>query len=62
MIRVRHTGKKDGCPFAFCNASVDWVTLGYEAPAETDEVTKNLNLALTWRRRGSRASRHGFHA
>jgi len=32
--------------FAFRNAGVDCVTVGYKAPAEIDEAIENLNLAL----------------
>jgi predicted aldo/keto reductase-like oxidoreductase len=32
--------------FAFNNAGVDCVTLGYKNPAEVDEAIENLNLAL----------------
>jgi aryl-alcohol dehydrogenase-like predicted oxidoreductase len=32
--------------FAFRNAGVDCVTLGYKSPAEIDEAIENLNLAL----------------
>jgi aryl-alcohol dehydrogenase-like predicted oxidoreductase len=32
--------------FAFRNAGVDCVTVGYKAPAEIDEAIDNLNLAL----------------
>ena len=32
--------------FAFRNAGVDSVTVGYKAPAEIDEAIENLNLAL----------------
>jgi len=33
--------------FAFRNAGVDCVTVGYKSPAEVDEAIENLNLALT---------------
>ncbi len=33
--------------FAFRNAGVDCVTVGYQNPAEIDEAIENLNLALT---------------
>src|SRR5207245_10405728 len=33
--------------FAFKNAGVDCVTLGYKNTAEIDEAIENLNLALT---------------
>jgi len=32
--------------FAFQNAGVDCVTVGYKSPAEVDEAIDNLNLAL----------------
>jgi len=32
--------------FAFKNAGVDAVTVGYKSPAEVDEAIDNLNLAL----------------
>jgi aryl-alcohol dehydrogenase-like predicted oxidoreductase len=32
--------------FAFQNAGVDCVTVGYKSPAEIDEAIDNLNLAL----------------
>ncbi len=32
--------------FAFNNAGVDCVTVGYKSPAEVDEAIENLNLAL----------------
>jgi len=32
--------------FAFRNAGVDSVTVGYKNPAEIDEAIDNLNLAL----------------
>jgi aryl-alcohol dehydrogenase-like predicted oxidoreductase len=32
--------------FAFQNAGVDCVTVGYKSPAEIDEAIENLNLAL----------------
>jgi predicted aldo/keto reductase-like oxidoreductase len=32
--------------FAFKNAGVDAVTVGYKSPAEVDEAIENLNLAL----------------
>jgi aryl-alcohol dehydrogenase-like predicted oxidoreductase len=32
--------------FAFRNAAVDCVTVGYKSPAEIDEAIENLNLAL----------------
>jgi len=32
--------------FAFQNAGVDCVTVGYKSPAEIDEAIENLNLAF----------------
>jgi hypothetical protein len=32
--------------FAFRDAGVDCVTVGYKSPAEIDEAVENLNLAL----------------
>jgi hypothetical protein len=32
--------------FAFCDAGVDAVTVGYKNTAEIDEAIENLNLAL----------------
>ena len=32
--------------FAFRNAGVDCVTVGYKSPGEVDEAIENLNLAL----------------
>jgi len=32
--------------FAFQNAGVDCVTVGYKSPAEVDEAIENLNAAL----------------
>ncbi len=34
--------------FAFRNAGVDCVTVGYKSPAEIDEAIENLNLALAY--------------
>ena len=41
--------------FAFHNAGVDCVTVGYKAPAEIDEAIENLNLALPSSSRPSRS-------
>ena len=35
--------------YAFRNAGVDSVTVGYKSPAEVDEAIENLNLALAQR-------------
>ena len=43
------TNRKDrqkAMRFAFQNAKVDCVTIGYKSPAEIDEALENLNLAL----------------
>jgi aryl-alcohol dehydrogenase-like predicted oxidoreductase len=45
----RFTNREDrqaALRFAFKNAGVDCVTLGYKNPAEIDEAIENLNLAL----------------
>jgi aryl-alcohol dehydrogenase-like predicted oxidoreductase len=45
----RFTNREDrqaALRFAFRNAGVDCVTLGYKNPAEIDEAIENLNLAL----------------
>lgn len=38
--------RRNAMRFAFRNAGVDCVTVGYKAPAEIDEAIENLNLAL----------------
>ncbi len=38
--------RKAAMRFAFRNAGVDCVTVGYKSPAEVDEAIENLNLAL----------------
>ena len=38
--------RKAAMRFAFRNAGVDWVTVGYKNTAEIDEAIENLNLAL----------------
>lgn len=38
--------RKAAMKFAFNNAGVDCVTVGYKSPAEVDEAIENLNLAL----------------
>jgi 1-deoxyxylulose-5-phosphate synthase len=38
--------RKAAMKFAFNNAQVDCVTVGYKNPAEVDEAIENLNLAL----------------
>jgi aryl-alcohol dehydrogenase-like predicted oxidoreductase len=38
--------RKEAMRFAFQNAGVDCVTVGYKSPAEIDEAIENLNLAL----------------
>jgi len=45
----RFTNREDrqaAMKFAFQNAGVDCVTVGYKSPAEIDEAIENLNLAL----------------
>jgi len=39
-------GRRKAMRFAFRNAGVDCVTVGYKSPAEIDEAIENLNLAL----------------
>ncbi len=39
--------RKEAMRFAFRNAGVDCVTVGYKNTAEIDEAIENLNLALT---------------
>jgi hypothetical protein len=39
-------GRRNAMRFAFRNAGVDCVTVGYKSPAEIDEAIENLNLAL----------------
>ena len=34
--------------FAFRNAGVDCITVGYKSPATFDEAIENLNLVLAW--------------
>jgi predicted aldo/keto reductase-like oxidoreductase len=38
--------RREAMRFAFRNAGVDCVTVGYKAPAEIDDAIENLNLAL----------------
>jgi predicted aldo/keto reductase-like oxidoreductase len=38
--------RRKAMTFAFRNAGVDCVTVGYKSPAEIDEAIENLNLAL----------------
>jgi aryl-alcohol dehydrogenase-like predicted oxidoreductase len=38
--------RKAAMKFAFKNAGVDCVTVGYKSTAEIDEAIENLNLAL----------------
>ena len=38
--------RRQAMRFAFRNAGVDCVTVGYKSPAEVDEAIENLNLAL----------------
>lgn len=39
-------GRRKAMRFAFRDAGVDCVTVGYKSPAEIDEAIENLNLAL----------------
>jgi aryl-alcohol dehydrogenase-like predicted oxidoreductase len=41
-----HEDRRKAMRFAFRNAGVDCVTVGYKSPAEIDEAIENLNLAL----------------
>jgi len=41
-----HEERQAAMRFAFRNAGVDSVTLGYKSPAEVDEAIENLNAAL----------------
>jgi len=41
-----HEDRQKAMRFAFKNAGVDAVTVGYKSPAEVDEAIENLNLAL----------------
>lgn len=41
-----HEDRRKAMRFAFKNAGVDAVTVGYKAPSEVDEAIDNLNLAL----------------
>jgi aryl-alcohol dehydrogenase-like predicted oxidoreductase len=41
-----HDDRQKAMRFAFQNAGVDCVTVGYKSPAEVDEAIDNLNLAL----------------
>ena len=41
-----HDDRQKAMRFAFRNAGVDCVTVGYKSPAEVDEAIDNLNLAL----------------
>jgi aryl-alcohol dehydrogenase-like predicted oxidoreductase len=41
-----HEDRQRAMRFAFKNAGVDAVTVGYKSPAEVDEAIENLNLAL----------------
>jgi predicted aldo/keto reductase-like oxidoreductase len=39
-------GRRNAMRFAFRNAGIDCVTVGYKSPEEVDEAIENLNLAL----------------
>ena len=41
-----HEDRQKAMRFAFRNAGVDTVTVGYKSPAEVDEAIENLNAAL----------------
>jgi 1-deoxyxylulose-5-phosphate synthase len=41
-----HEDRQKAMRFAFRNAGVDCVTVGYKSPAEVDEAIENLNAAL----------------
>jgi predicted aldo/keto reductase-like oxidoreductase len=41
-----HEDRQKAMRFAFQNAGVDCVTVGYKSPAEVDEAIENLNAAL----------------
>jgi aryl-alcohol dehydrogenase-like predicted oxidoreductase len=41
-----HEDRQKAMRFAFRNAGVDCVTVGYKSPAEVDEAIQNINLAL----------------
>ena len=43
---TRHEDRQAAMKFAFKNAGVDAVTVGFKSPAEIDEAIDNLNLAL----------------
>jgi 1-deoxyxylulose-5-phosphate synthase len=44
---TRREDRQGAMRFAFRNAGVDCVTLGYKNTAEIDEAIQNVNLALT---------------
>jgi predicted aldo/keto reductase-like oxidoreductase len=41
-----HEDRQKAMRFAFRNAGVDCVTVGYKSPAEIDEALQNINIAL----------------
>jgi aryl-alcohol dehydrogenase-like predicted oxidoreductase len=41
-----HEDRQKAMRFAFRNAGVDCVTVGYKSPAEVDEAIQNINIAL----------------
>jgi aryl-alcohol dehydrogenase-like predicted oxidoreductase len=45
-VFTRHEDRQAAMKFAFRNAGVDAVTVGFKSPAEVDEAIDNLNLAL----------------
>jgi aryl-alcohol dehydrogenase-like predicted oxidoreductase len=44
---TRHEDRQTAMRFAFKNAGVDCVTVGFKSTQEIDEAIDNLNLALT---------------
>ena len=46
MIQANRADRQAAMKFAFQNAGVDCVTVGYKNTAEIDEAIENLNLAL----------------
>ena len=43
---TRHEDRQAAMKFAFRNAGVDCVTVGFKSPQEVDEAIDNLNAAL----------------
>jgi hypothetical protein len=44
---TRHEDRQAAMRFAFNNAGVDCVTVGFKSTREIDEAIDNLNIALT---------------